>query len=319
MGGSTERNKEPDEGISEDLDPTELKLQLELNEQETQVLRRKMEGVETENERLQNEIRDLLNSSDSKSKKVDYSGESIDIRKLAKEAEILRTKTEELEVQNEKLLDENKKLDLKSQKRLPLTNNEMSYIEKQSLEGKVRRLEKKLKTESEKLKEAIINNSVGQPVVETKKAGPSMEVQNMKKQVSEKDSTISELTNKVKELEDMYKKVTKDFDDMKNSTPYADRPIRKPKDTTPKTTLFKWVEELDSECAQLHFALKEKSEKPDRPMSADMSNIRDFEDKLDREKEKNEELRRQLQEERRKLESVEKEKGTKRMNGYDAD
>merc|ERR1711962_304851 len=52
--GSTEKNKEPDEGISEDLDPTELKIQLELNEQETQVLRRKMEGVETENERLQN-------------------------------------------------------------------------------------------------------------------------------------------------------------------------------------------------------------------------------------------------------------------------
>merc|ERR1711874_144120 len=92
--GSTEKNKEPDEGISEDLDPTELKLQLELNEQETAVIRKKMEGVETENERLQNEIRDLLNSADSKSKKVDYSGESIDIRKLAKEAEILRTKTE---------------------------------------------------------------------------------------------------------------------------------------------------------------------------------------------------------------------------------
>merc|ERR1711874_817724 len=99
----------------------------------------------------------------------------------------------------------------------------------------------------------------------------------------------------------------------------GDRPIRKPKDTTPKTTLFKWVEELDSECAQLHFALKEKSETASRPMSADMSTVRDIEDKLDREKERNDELTRQLKEERRKLESLEKDKGTKKMNGYDGD
>merc|ERR1711915_766579 len=94
--GSTEKNKEPDEGISEDLDPSELKIQLELNEQETAVLRRKMEGIESENERLQNEIRDLINSTDGKSEKVD-TGDSIDDKKLAKEAEILKTKTEELE------------------------------------------------------------------------------------------------------------------------------------------------------------------------------------------------------------------------------
>ncbi|CAL4063312.1 unnamed protein product [Meganyctiphanes norvegica] len=315
--GSTEKNKEPDEGISEDLDPTELKLQLELNEQETAVLRRKMEGIESENERLQSEIRDLLNSTDGKTKKVE-TGDPIDNKKIAKEVEILRTKTEDLHKQNEKLLDENKKLELKSQKRLPLTGNELNYIEKQTLEEKVKRLERKLKAESEKLKEAIVNSSVGQPVVEVKK-GPSMEVQNMKKHINEKDSTISDLTNKVQELEEKCKKVTKDFDDMKNSSPYADRPIRKPKDTTPKSTLLKWVEELDNECAHLHHAIKENSEKAGRPMSQDLSTIRDFEDKLDREKERNDELTRQLKEERRKLESMEKDKGNKKMNGYDGD
>merc|ERR1739842_203952 len=103
---------------------------------------------------------------------------------------------------------------------------------------------------------------------------------------------------------------------MLNSDTWQDRVIS---DLTPKSALKKMVEELNEECANLHYALKEKSEKAGRPMSADMSTIRDFEDKLDREKEKNDELNRQLKEERRKLESVEKDKGNKRMNGYDAD
>merc|ERR1711874_683098 len=204
--GSTEKNKEPDEGISEDLDPTELKLQLELNEQETAVIRKKMEGIESENERLQGEIRDLLNSSDGKPKKID-NGDSLDSKKLTKEVELLRSKSDELQKQNESLLDENKKL-----------------------EDKVRRLEKKLKAESEKLKEAIVKSSVGETVVTDVKKGPSMEVQIMKKQINDKESSISDLTNKMKALEEKCKKVTKDFDDMKNSSPYADRPIRKPKD-----------------------------------------------------------------------------------------
>merc|ERR1712179_318280 len=323
--GSIEKNKEPDEGISEDLDPTELKLQLELNEQETAVIRKKMEGIESENERLQGEIRDLLNSSDGKPKKID-NGDSTDSKKLTKEVELLRSKSDELQKQNESLLDENKKLELKSHKRLPLTSNEMNYIKKQTLEDKVKRLEKKLKAESEKLKEAIVKSSVGETVVTDAKKGPSMEVQIMKKQINDKESSISDLTNKMKALEEKCKKVTKDFDDMKNSSPYADRPIRKPKDLTPKSTLLKWVEELDNECAKLHYALKEQAALKDqaegkvgRPMSADMSTIRDFEDKLDREKERNDELSRQLKEERRKLETLEKDKGNKGINGYDGE
>lgn len=54
--------------------------------------------------------------------------------------------------------------------------------------------------------------------------------------------------------------------------------------------------------ARLHVSLKEaeKKKKP-RPTSEDQTNLRDLEDKLEREKERNEELSRQLKEEREKL------------------
>jgi len=50
---------EKDEGISDEEDPAELRLLLELNEQEAAVLRRKVEELETENETKKKQIRDL--------------------------------------------------------------------------------------------------------------------------------------------------------------------------------------------------------------------------------------------------------------------
>lgn len=45
-------------------------IQLELNEQEAAVLRRKVEDLESENERLQKNIKEVLLTTDSKSRKV---------------------------------------------------------------------------------------------------------------------------------------------------------------------------------------------------------------------------------------------------------
>ncbi|XP_071538895.1 uncharacterized protein [Panulirus ornatus] len=218
--GSTEKppTKEPDEGITEDLDPTELKIQLELNEQEAAVLRRKVEDLETENERLQKEIKGVLASTEKSVK-----GETgLDVKKLEREADILRVKIQATEEENERLCDENKKLQLRVVKRLPLSANESSYIERQVMEEKVRRLEKKLKEANEKTKMAQVNAAV----------------------------------------------------------------------TTSRS----------EDDARLHVSLKEteKKKKP-RPTSEDLTNLRDLEDKLEREKERNEELSRQLKEEREKL------------------
>lgn len=55
----------------------------------------------------------------------------MDAKKLEKEADILRTKIQAMEDENERLCDENKKLQLRVVKRLPLSANESSYIERQ--------------------------------------------------------------------------------------------------------------------------------------------------------------------------------------------
>ncbi|XP_046382724.1 uncharacterized protein LOC124153539 isoform X1 [Ischnura elegans] len=54
-----EPSLEKDEGISEDDDPAELRLQLELNEQETAVLRRKVEELEKEGETTKKKMKEL--------------------------------------------------------------------------------------------------------------------------------------------------------------------------------------------------------------------------------------------------------------------
>lgn len=62
---------EKDEGISDEDDPAELRLQLELNEQETAVLRRKIEELEVENKRNREHVKELQESLISKTKEMD--------------------------------------------------------------------------------------------------------------------------------------------------------------------------------------------------------------------------------------------------------
>ena len=160
---------------------------------------------------------------------------------LEKECEQLKTKIDEDNVQIENLLEENKRLDLKSAKRLPLTNAEKTYVEKNVLEDKLKRSDKKLKDALEKLKKsatAATTNSIDHS------------------SNSEKDSKISELQSKIDELNRQCDQLTKEIADLK-SYALTDRVSRKPKDTTPKSTLVKWVSELDDECSKFfNFLLK---------------------------------------------------------------
>ncbi|XP_063870334.1 trichohyalin-like isoform X4 [Scylla paramamosain] len=291
--GSTEKPpKEPDEGITEDLDPTELKIQLELNEQESAVLRRKVEDLESENERLQKEIRGVLSSTDSRVIK----GDSADMKKLEKEVQLLRTKINDVEAENEKLSDENKKLQLRVTKRLPLSGSETSYIEKQVQEEKVKRLEKKLKEANDKLKEAQIEAAV------TSTEGKGVRGVGLKDETPKKDVESDGLKKKLDDLQTKYDKLFKETEELRNPASMKNRIPKVPKDYTPKATLMKWVTELEAECAKLHSSLVEADKrKKTRPTSEDLTSVRDLEDKLNREKERNEELSRQLQEEREKL------------------
>lgn len=57
---------EKDEGISDDDDPAELRLLLELSEQEASVLRRKTEEMEVEAEQMERKIKDLQEKLNTK-------------------------------------------------------------------------------------------------------------------------------------------------------------------------------------------------------------------------------------------------------------
>ncbi|XP_043195755.1 golgin subfamily A member 4-like isoform X3 [Amphibalanus amphitrite] len=62
LDGPSSVSHDRDEGISEDIEelsPQELKIQLELNERETSSLRKKVDNVESENERLQRQVKEL--------------------------------------------------------------------------------------------------------------------------------------------------------------------------------------------------------------------------------------------------------------------
>ncbi|XP_076031421.1 uncharacterized protein LOC143019563 isoform X3 [Oratosquilla oratoria] len=259
------QEKAPEEPIVEDLDPTELKIQLELNEQESQVLRRKIEDLESENERLQKEIKDIVSKVDPRRAKL-QSGRSFeaDMAKneaMEKEFETLKSKFNELETENEKLMDDNKRLQMKTLKRLPCTTQENLYIDKQVLEEKVRRLEKKLKESTEKLKNAQSITANGEPPEKSSAGNTELiclrrDKDKLKTELSDKATEIGNLNKKISELEDTCKKLREDCDEMKVSSPYKERTPKKPKDTTPKTTLIKWVDELESECAKLHVKLK---------------------------------------------------------------
>lgn len=297
--GSTEKPpaKEPDEGITEDLDPTELKIQLELNEQESSVLRRKVEDLETENERLQKEIRGVLSSTDARVTKGDS---GMDMKKLEKEVEILRKKIDTVESENEKLNDENKKLQLRVTRRMPLTSSETSSLERQVTEDKVRRLEKKLKEANEKLKAAEIEAAVASSGSEAE--GKGTRGVGLKDDTPKKDIESGSLKKKLDDLQVKYDKLFKETEELRNPATMKNRTPKVPKDFTPKATLMKWVTELEAECAKLHASLVDADKKKKtRPSSEDLTSVRDLEDKLEREKERNEELSRQLKEEREKL------------------
>lgn len=64
--GKSESPLERDEGISDEEDPAELRLQLELNEQETSVLRRKIEDLEKDNLNSKKKIKELEEKLETK-------------------------------------------------------------------------------------------------------------------------------------------------------------------------------------------------------------------------------------------------------------
>ncbi|ALC38643.1 CG18304 [Drosophila busckii] len=114
-----------DEGISDEDDPAELRILLELNEQEASILRLKVEDLEKENAESKKYVRELQaklrqdNSNGSKSSLLSF-GNAAE-KKLKEELAQLQKKMQEnetkLTTENEKLIKENKRLQLQTLRR----------------------------------------------------------------------------------------------------------------------------------------------------------------------------------------------------------
>ena len=75
---SVEVCTDKDEGISDDEDIAELKLQLELSEQESSVLRKKVEELEVENDRVKKKSKDLQERLNTKTARKNILGNERD-------------------------------------------------------------------------------------------------------------------------------------------------------------------------------------------------------------------------------------------------
>lgn len=89
-----EPTHEKDEGISDDEDPAELRLQLELNEQESAVLRRKVEDLEKAGETARKQVKDLQDKLANKASAAPLSPRNVrsDLRPASSSAAVLEKK-----------------------------------------------------------------------------------------------------------------------------------------------------------------------------------------------------------------------------------
>ncbi|XP_017858362.1 PREDICTED: myosin-6 isoform X2 [Drosophila arizonae] len=212
-----------DEGISDEDDPAELRILLELNEQEASILRLKVEDLEKENAESKKYVRELQaklrqdSTNGSKSSLLSFGSSSsaaekklkalndelVQLRKTLQEkeqsVETMRAqlaKLTTLETENEKLSKENKRLQLQSLRRA-------SSVEKNA------------EAELPKLKETLA------------------QVQ------KERD----ELTARVKRMQ------------VEAEGKLPPRTPKRVNDLTPKSHLKKWVEELEDEISEMRVQL----------------------------------------------------------------
>jgi len=262
-----------DEGISEDgeeLTPAELKVQLEVSEQETEVLRKKVENLLTENLKLTKEVKEITSKlSDAKKTPTtrSYGAPGKDtnnanekkIEELQTEVNTFRVKMIEKDRELERL-DAQVKASKTSGKTLKRTGSQdedlikkLSVIEKEAdvLRSKTQELE----SENETLKSASKN----------KLTGTSQDKFALEEKVKGLEAKLKESNNKIKDLEDSNKgtmKTSLELDRIKREKSGLEAEIVKLKDMASS-------EKRKSEKTEREMvALSDKSEKAQREIIA---------------------------------------------------
>jgi len=269
---------EKDEGISEDgeeLSPAELKVQLEVSENETELLRKKVENLLTENLKITKEVKEITSKLNEAKKapatrsygmpaKDTNSTNEKKIEELQTEVNTFRVKMIEKDRELERL-DAQVKASKTSGKTLKRTGSQdedllkkLSVIEKEA--EVLRTKTQELESENENLKSA---NKKKLPASTQEKL--SMDKYALEEKVKGLETKLKESNKKITELEDSNKgtmKTSLELDRIKREKTSLEAEIVKLKDTA--SAEKRKVEKTERELA----AITDKSEKGQREIIA---------------------------------------------------
>lgn len=207
-----------DEGISDEDDPAELRILLELNEQEASILRLKVEDLEKENAESKKYVRELQ----AKLRQDSTNGSKSSLLSLGTSSSAAEKKVKTL---NEELV----------QLRRTLTEKEQTV---DSLKNQLSKLDT-LETENDKL--AKENKRLLALRKASEKTG---EVdQKMKESLAQAQRERDELTARLKRMQ------------LEAEDKLPPRTAKRVNDLTPKSHLKKWVEELEDEISEMRVML----------------------------------------------------------------
>lgn len=236
---AAEVQAERDEGISDEDDPAELRILLELNEQEASILRQKVEDLEKQNLESKKQVRELQDKlATTADKKSPFSSVGTASDKK------LRALNDELEQLRKSIADKDKQIE-----KLQLSSSSSS----QSGLNAKRQLDM-IEQEAEVLRSKIA--SLESENERVQKENKRLQLLSLKKSSSTENGSLGELTK----LKQSLAAVEEERDNLQTKLKRilqegnAKLPPRveiRVTDLTPKNQLKKWIEELDDEITEM--------------------------------------------------------------------
>ncbi|XP_028899196.2 interaptin isoform X2 [Zeugodacus cucurbitae] len=244
---------ERDEGISDEDDPAELRILLELNEQEAAILRQRVDDLEKENRETKKHVRELqekvhqVESGDKKSSLLSFNSTPINAADKK-----LKALTEELMQLRKSLSDKDRTIErlqseiaAKTGSALPQDANVDAKRQLKLVEQEAAVLRTKISTLESENEKLLKDNK-------------RMQLQALRKSTSQdKNGANGEELTKLKESLEKIERERNELDGkLKLILQEAEEklPARTPKrvtDLTPKNHLKKWVEELEDEIREM--------------------------------------------------------------------
>ncbi|KAI9578574.1 hypothetical protein GQX74_009148 [Glossina fuscipes] len=272
---SVEINAERDEGISDEDDPAELRILLELNEQEASILRQKVEELEKENSQVKNHIRELqdhLRSDIAADKRTSFASfasfgtSEKRLKSLNEELDKLKKSLKEKDIQIGRLQASQASQDVKT------ISSKLS-----SLEGENERLQKEVKC----LQLQALRSSSS-----LEKVNNSAELATLKDTLNKAEGERDILRTKLKRI----------LQEAEEKLP--PKTAIRITDLTPKNQLKKWLEELGEENNEMRaIVLKSDAQLVQKLVSEKKS----MEEDLNKYKEKLKQIENELQNEKKIL------------------